>query len=344
MTFEEIRDALLDINSKRCDPPMDEDEVVRIAKSVCRYEPEPDPRVTFTGGGASSNGKPNANGTTSTPPADAAVAQTGAEIILAWLRQRYQPVFRRGLLLVCNDGLTIKRTEACGTPDSAVIRRLASATDAPRFGEGGAVKVQSLPTFFNKWGPVAWGDLVASLPTEDDAGPEGTALAADEFRRLMMAVLLSEFTLARKVKDERGLVESRIEHRSAISWCLSFAKPGPWRSIRSKCLWCKAIAGAHGVLAFKIAFRPGLLTQLKADRRLTELRPSVFTDRAVRYGVATRGGADRPHGMRALILTDEFVADLTDGVPDDPEEFDTDNEPAATHPGGVKNPEAEKSG
>jgi putative DNA primase/helicase len=39
MGAEEIEAALLVTNSKRCDPPLGEDEVITIVASVCRYEP-----------------------------------------------------------------------------------------------------------------------------------------------------------------------------------------------------------------------------------------------------------------------------------------------------------------
>jgi putative DNA primase/helicase len=39
MGFDEIEAALLVTNNKRCDPPLAEDEVRKIARSVCRYEP-----------------------------------------------------------------------------------------------------------------------------------------------------------------------------------------------------------------------------------------------------------------------------------------------------------------
>jgi putative DNA primase/helicase len=39
MGAEEIEAALLVTNNKRCDPPLAEDEVRRIARSVCRYQP-----------------------------------------------------------------------------------------------------------------------------------------------------------------------------------------------------------------------------------------------------------------------------------------------------------------
>jgi putative DNA primase/helicase len=39
MGFDEIEAALLVTNNKRCDPPLAEDEVRKIASSVCRYKP-----------------------------------------------------------------------------------------------------------------------------------------------------------------------------------------------------------------------------------------------------------------------------------------------------------------
>lgn len=42
MGSDEIEAALLVTNNKRCDPPLAEDEVRRIAKSVCRYQPARD--------------------------------------------------------------------------------------------------------------------------------------------------------------------------------------------------------------------------------------------------------------------------------------------------------------
>jgi putative DNA primase/helicase len=39
MGSDEIEAALLVTNNKRCDPPLGEDEVRRIARSVCRYQP-----------------------------------------------------------------------------------------------------------------------------------------------------------------------------------------------------------------------------------------------------------------------------------------------------------------
>src|SRR5262249_48240398 len=72
MTFEEIRDALLAVNENRCEPPLDQEEVVGIARSVSRYAPEPQP--VFGRAGAtppsSSNGagEPHGHEAGATPP------------------------------------------------------------------------------------------------------------------------------------------------------------------------------------------------------------------------------------------------------------------------------------
>jgi putative DNA primase/helicase len=56
MSREAIEAALLAENAARCDPPLHEDEVRRIAASVCRYDP--DPAVTIRGAPS----EPSANG------------------------------------------------------------------------------------------------------------------------------------------------------------------------------------------------------------------------------------------------------------------------------------------
>ena len=43
LEFEDIETELQQINTARCKPPLDEDEVVGIAESVMRYDPEPTP-------------------------------------------------------------------------------------------------------------------------------------------------------------------------------------------------------------------------------------------------------------------------------------------------------------
>ncbi len=48
MMQEAIEAALLEVNRQQCSPPLSDDEVIRIARSVIRYEPEYSPRQTET--------------------------------------------------------------------------------------------------------------------------------------------------------------------------------------------------------------------------------------------------------------------------------------------------------
>lgn len=206
-------------------------------------------------------------------------------------------------------GEMVSGTAAIAAPDSRLIGRLAEAADAPRF-KGGGVNRDRLPGFFKTWASVAWGDLLTSLPDEDGADAKGVELAREDFRRLVRDALLTEVQLVDA--SDRG--PTQIERRSVIDWCERFAKPGPWRSIRSKQVWCKNDLLPGGEIKLRVALRHSLFAQLKADRRLCELSSNVFTRRAAKYGVGSTGGrADRPHGQSAVVLTDEFVASLTGG-------------------------------
>ena len=46
MTQEAIEAAFLEVNRQQCSPPLSDDEVTRIARSVTRYEPGPNPMVS----------------------------------------------------------------------------------------------------------------------------------------------------------------------------------------------------------------------------------------------------------------------------------------------------------
>ena len=60
----------------------------------------------------------------------------------------------------------------------------------------------------------------------------------------------------------------------------------------------------------KVAIRHSLFAQVKADRRLVTMGKNLFARRADRYGIGTSARADRPHGQPAVVLTDEFLAEL----------------------------------
>jgi integrase len=109
---------------------------------------------------------------------------------------------------------------------------------------------------------------------------------------------------------------TQTERRSLVDWCVKFAKVGPWRAIRSKKCWCKLREVGGGELVLLVAIRHELFAQLKADRRLTEMGAKKFARRAARYGVGRADNGERPHGGRAIVLDQAFVADLAATLPD----------------------------
>jgi hypothetical protein len=235
-------------------------------------------------------------------------APTGAVIIRAYFDRHYCPDFRRGNVVHCADGREVDLREACAVPTTALLAALEEASNVPCY-KGGAINREALPTFFRKWAPVAWGDLLTGLPDEDHAVLADGCEAACEFRRMVRDALLSEMTLANTV---HGV--TLVERRSLIEWCLRFARPGPWRSIRSRRVWCKLRARGDGESILTVALRAEVFAQVKADRRLCVMGENTFARRCDRYGVGTSSRADRPHGLSAVVLADDLVADLTAGL------------------------------
>ena len=238
------------------------------------------------------------------------------EIIHAYFRERYRPQFRRGNAIFCADGAEVPMNVACAVPDSKLIARLSKACDAPCY-QGGGVRHNALPGFFKTWAKVAWGDLLGELKDEDEADLGQDAPARDEFRRLVRAAMVQEIVLG-DVIGRTGATQT--ERHSLIGWCEKFAKPGPWRSIRSKKCWCKIIELPEGELRLKVAIRHELFAQVHTDLRLRNMAPTTFARRAAKYGVGRTGGKDnRPHGLNAVILDDDFIAELTEGIPEEEE-------------------------
>jgi putative DNA primase/helicase len=241
---------------------------------------------------------------------------TGTRIILDYFRETYRPLFRRGNCIYAGDGREVRQAEATSTPTTKLIDRLATASDAPKV-EGG-VKRSALPKFFSTWSKPAWGDLLESLPTEDDAvlGTDGPA--RDEFRRLVAAAMVTEVVLGTVVRGKGNDHEvTEVERRPLIDWCVRFAHPGPWRDIRGKRCYTKLFELDGGEVRVAIAIRHELLAQLRADRRLTEMGPKAFARRCAAYGVGTTTRADRPHGQSAVVFDPEFVSELTSSLPDE---------------------------
>ena len=240
------------------------------------------------------------------PPTVAPAPASGAVIILEYFRTRYRPDFRRGNAVHSADGQTVPMGVACAVPDSALIEKLAAATDAPRT-RLGDVNRNGLPGFFKTWAKVAWGDLLASLPDEDVAALAPDTLAGTEFRRLVREAMLAEVVLGDTIAKSSV---TQTERRALIDWCEKWAKPGPWRSIRSKRCWCKSLVLCGGEIRLQVAIRHELFSQVRADPRLCEMGANTFGRRAVQYGVGSVARNDRPHGLSAVVLSDEFVSEL----------------------------------
>jgi NrS-1 polymerase HBD domain len=241
--------------------------------------------------------------------------QPAYAMILDYFRQRYRPDFRRGNAIHCKDGREVAQQEACSGCTSAMTLSLAKASDAPRF-KGGGVNLNGLPGLFSLWARAAWFDLLDCLPDEDEADLGVDDEAPEEFRRLVREAMLTEVTLGGTIGN--GIVQT--ERRTLIEWCRKFAKPGPWKSIRSKQCWCKEVpTEVEGEFVLTVAIRHELFAQLKADRRLSTMGAKKFTRRAARYGVGRSTEYDRPQGKRAIVLDHDFLGDLTAGLPDENE-------------------------
>ncbi len=237
---------------------------------------------------------------------------TGVRIILEHFREHFRPAFKRGTAIVTADGEEVPMLVGTAAPTSPLIDRLMHAADAPTC--NGYVKRGGLPGFYRSWARVAWGDLLTELPDEDDADLGAESPPGEEFRRLVRAALLCEVTLA----DTIGHTAiTQVERRSLIGWCCRFAKPGPWRAIRSKCCWCKREVRADGEEVLMVAIHHDLFEQVQADRRLRAMGAKAFARRAAKYGVGRARDGNRPHGIRALVLEPDFIIQLTTGIPDE---------------------------
>jgi hypothetical protein len=252
------------------------------------------------------------NGQVPPPAGPAPAGQSGAAIILEYFREHYRPAFREGNTIHCQDGREVPMSEACAVPTSPLIKRLEVADDAPKY-KGGGLIPGSLPGFFARWARVAWGDLLESLPDEDEAELGHEAEAAELFHRLVREALCTEVVLGDMV-GKTGVTQT--ERNSLINWCQKFAKVGPWRAIRGKRCWCKLREVPGGELVLMVAIRHELFAQVKADRRLCAMGPKRFARRAARYRLGKASEDERPHGQRAVVFHDAFIAGLVEGLPE----------------------------
>lgn len=250
-------------------------------------------------------------------------------IITTHFQEKYRPDFKRGNAIHTAIGEIVPMGVACELPTSGLIGKLALATNAPV--KNGNVVHEALPSLFRKWAKVAWADLLELLPDEDTAKlGKGTA-AADEFKRLVRDVMLTQIVIG----DIIGRNDvTRTERRSLIDWCQKWAKVGPWKSIRSYLCWCKYDMLPGGELVLRVAVRVGLFAQLRGDRLLCGLNQNSFARRAERYGVGVSDRDARPQGKAAVTLAADFVQELTAGLPDDEEAEDLEEQAAIAEHGG----------
>ena len=256
--------ALIAENQERCDPPLEEEEVCAIARSVGRYEPGPLP------------------------------SQTGVEVILGYFREIYHPVFRRGpILFSAKLGREVKASEACQGASSELIEKLAGSQDAPKQSDMTADR-SKLPSFFKKWVPVAWADLMRELPEEEKTA-EICDSAKDEFKSRLAEVLNSMMSFG---EFDRDAQQTKIERRSLLDWCSRWTKPGAWKSIRSLKLWTKR--NEAGVI--QIALRAELFGQVSRGK----IAQGQIGTLAELYDLGYR---TKVAGQRAIELSSEFLAE-----------------------------------
>jgi hypothetical protein len=297
--YDVILAALAAENAMKFDPPLEDSEVDKVARSVCGYDPEPQAVIK-------------------------SAASKGWEIIANDFRRRYKPAFRVGDAIYSSSELReVRRLEACAELPPSLIEPLRLAADFPTGSDGKPKGPDAAPAFFRKWSPTAFNAVRAELPDEDSAelGTAGTELAREEFARLVREALLMPYVCGQNTLIGQGSeahYETKLEKRPLAAWCERFAKP-TWADIQGLKLWTKAVDRGDERIV-RIAIRHEVFAQIKADRRLCEMGGTKFTTRCERYGIGKPGGqAERPHGKWAIVLDDAFVADLLGTVDVDAE-------------------------
>ncbi len=249
------------------------------------------------------------------PRVAAAAPPTLAELLLAHLREMYDPLFRRENTIFSNTlSRLVEEREAGRGPSSALLRRLVTAADCPR-GRDGTPSVPGLLRTWRLYLGTAWADLLAQLP-EEAGSAEVAAGGEEELRRLLAGLLGRVVAIGRRV-GERG--ETEVQAASLIDCALRWAIPGAWGKIRSYWLWSRlegdvplpadrCLAEGERRRRLRVALRIELASQLGVRplsewpaRRLTELCEHYALGRAIRIG---------GQRCRAVELSRGFLADL----------------------------------
>jgi hypothetical protein len=247
--------------------------------------------------------------------AGTATLRPGVEIILDYLRNKYETAFRIGASIYsAKHGREIRKSEVCGAPGSDLIETLLTASDFPRY-ETGSPKRGSLPSYFKNWAPIAWQDLWDSLPDEQDA-PEIAASAAEHFRETVANILLTMQAFSYHYRRKDGTERNEVQRRTLISWCDLWAKRGNWEAIRTLALWCKRNKSGQ----LKVAMHRRLFGQIKQPAPWAERR---FAQLCELYEIGA-SSPERPGGSRAVELYPEFIQDLLAGPVDESDDRNVD--------------------
>jgi hypothetical protein len=291
---EQILAALSSVSEDRCKPPLAQRDVEKIARSICRYRPDAPLLATII-----------TTGKVEQEADSAAQDSCSYQIILRYFHSQYGPRFRRGTSIYSEYlGREVKPGEATFAATPKLIDQLALATDAPRDKHGG-LNPNKLPGHFRTWAPVAWQELAATLPEEQQA-EEITPAAEEEFRTKVQAGLFHLEALGYGHKHGREQpTDQEVQRRPLIEWCNLFAKPGRWQSVRPhvNSVWCRR--DDAGLL--QVAVRKDLFGQIPGCADIARLSQNAFSSLCEKYQVGTAG---RAGGERAVELSRGFIAEM----------------------------------
>jgi hypothetical protein len=254
------------------------------------------------------NAGPSANGdqrkASDRPPA--------VKIIFDHMQSVYRPAFRRGDRIWSAALRTeVRRGQAlAGASDSELMQALADCAEESKGSK--AKRKQKAVRLYKDYAPVAWADLLRQVPDEPEAA-EIDQGAEQDFRRRLSAALTRLVTLscgAGRHGSPENDTEDQRQARSILEWCWKFAKPGPWKSVRSYYVWSRW-AGTGADKSFRVAIRPELMAQLGL-RDLAQLGQDRLADLCERYGVGRRCRAGRG-GQRAIELDPDWLLELLEG-------------------------------
>jgi hypothetical protein len=271
-------------------PPKGRERLREILANVHTYGKHP------YGAGLGTSSAPSSPPPPASPPPVAAEVNDGLGIIAAEIRERYRPKFRKGQGIYSEAlGREVKPTEGCFAPDRTLVGKLATARDAPK-DSNGEVDPKRIPKFYRDWARSAWAEVLNGLQEEEDVA-EVVQTAEEAFRRAVAVGLHEQATLGRE--DEAP------ERRSLIDWAVRFARPGPWKKIRSYLIWCRRETETSPAA---VAVRVELFGRVRLSG-LSDMSHRTFAALCALYGIG-RTEECRAGGQRCVELTPEFLADV----------------------------------